>query len=122
MNTPLERRLLPEVEGLRAIAVISVLLFHARLGFSGGFVGVDVFFVVSGFLITGLLVRELESTGTVHLREFYARRVRRLLPVATLVLVAVVLDATPRRRRPLAPGRRTSAAHLFRPLLLRIHR
>ena len=87
------RRLLPEVEGLRAIAVLAVLLYHAHLGFSGGYVGVDVFFVVSGFLITGLMLREYETTGRVSLGQFYARRARRLLPAATLVLLTTVILA-----------------------------
>ena len=81
----------PDIEGLRAIAVTLVLLYHAAVpGFGGGFVGVDVFFVLSGFLITGLLLRELSSTGTISLTSFYARRLRRLLPaVALLILVTV---------------------------------
>jgi peptidoglycan/LPS O-acetylase OafA/YrhL len=79
----------PDIEGLRAVAVLAVVLFHAALpGLSGGFVGVDVFFVISGFLITGMLWRELESTGTIRLSRFYAARARRLLPAAILVVVA----------------------------------
>lgn len=75
-----------DVEGLRAVAVVAVVLFHADLpGLSGGYVGVDVFFVLSGFLITGLLVSEVRRSGTVSLRRFWARRARRLLPLATLV-------------------------------------
>ena len=78
-----------DIEGLRGVAVLLVVAFHVGLPFlSGGFVGVDVFFVLSGFLITGLLVDELRSTGRVSLHEFYARRIRRLLPLATLVLGA----------------------------------
>jgi len=82
----------PDLEGLRAIAVSLVLLYHAAVpGFGGGYVGVDVFFVLSGFLITGLLLRELRATGTISLPSFYARRLRRLLPaVALLILVTVV--------------------------------
>jgi peptidoglycan/LPS O-acetylase OafA/YrhL len=82
----------PDIEGLRAIAVSLVLLYHAAVpGFGGGYVGVDVFFVLSGFLITGLLLRELERTGTISLASFYARRLRRLLPaVALLILVTVI--------------------------------
>ncbi|MDO8485182.1 MAG: acyltransferase family protein [Candidatus Limnocylindrales bacterium] len=82
----------PDLEGLRAIAVSLVLLYHAAVpGFGGGYVGVDVFFVLSGFLISGLLLRELETTGTISLPSFYARRLRRLLPaVALLILVTVV--------------------------------
>ncbi len=73
------------------MAVLLVLLFHAGVpGIAGGYIGVDVFFVLSGFLITGLLVRELERTGTVSLAGFYARRARRLLPAAALCLIVTV--------------------------------
>ncbi|MBD8080776.1 acyltransferase family protein [Cellulosimicrobium arenosum] len=75
------------MEGLRAIAIGSVLLYHAGIVVvPGGFIGVDVFFVISGFLITGQLVRELERDGRVSMLRFYARRARRLLPAAALVL------------------------------------
>ncbi len=78
----------PDIEGLRAIAVIAVLLFHAGLPFArGGYVGVDVFFVISGFLITGILVREAEEQGSINLGRFYARRARRLLPASAAALV-----------------------------------
>ena len=81
-----------DVEGVRGLAVIVVVLFHAGLlGVVGGFVGVDVFFVISGFLITGLLLREHDRTGRIGLLTFYARRVRRLLPAATVVLIATLL-------------------------------
>ena len=84
-----------DIEGLRALAVLAVVLFHAGVpGLSGGFVGVDVFFVVSGFLITGLLVREATNTGTVALPRFYAARARRLLPAAGTVLVATAVAST----------------------------
>jgi peptidoglycan/LPS O-acetylase OafA/YrhL len=80
----------PDIEGLRAVAVLAVVLYHAAVpGLAGGFVGVDVFFVVSGFLITGLLWREVVSTGTVRLARFYGARARRLLPAAVTVLVVV---------------------------------
>ncbi len=79
----------PDIEGLRAVSVLLVLVYHAGVArVKGGFVGVDVFFVISGFLITGLLVRELESTGRISLLGFYARRAKRLLPATALVLVA----------------------------------
>jgi len=81
-----------DVEGLRALAVVIIILFHAGIPFmAGGYVGVDVFFVISGFLITGLIVREMEQTGTVGLIRFYARRIRRLLPALVLTLVAVAI-------------------------------
>ncbi|MFC0358352.1 acyltransferase family protein [Kytococcus schroeteri] len=77
----------PDIEGLRAVAVLSVMAYHAGLPFvPGGFSGVDVFFVLSGFLITGQLLKEVRSTGTVDLPAFYGRRFKRLLPAATLVL------------------------------------
>jgi peptidoglycan/LPS O-acetylase OafA/YrhL len=84
----------PDIEGLRGLAVLVVLLFHANLaGVTGGFVGVDVFFVISGFLITGLLLRERERAGRIGLAHFYARRVRRLLPAATFVLLLTLIVA-----------------------------
>jgi len=82
----------PDVQGLRAVAVIIVLLFHANAPFlPGGFVGVDVFFVISGYLITGLLLREALAHGRISLAGFYARRARRILPAATVVLIATLL-------------------------------
>lgn len=81
----------PHLDGIRALAVILVILFH--LGYEwipGGFVGVDVFFVLSGYLITGLLVDELARDGRIDLAHFYARRMRRLLPAAVLVLAVVI--------------------------------
>jgi peptidoglycan/LPS O-acetylase OafA/YrhL len=81
-----------DIEGLRAVAVVLVVAFHARLAaIAGGYIGVDVFYVISGFLITGLLVDELERTGSIRFLAFYARRARRLLPMAMLVLVAVAV-------------------------------
>jgi peptidoglycan/LPS O-acetylase OafA/YrhL len=80
-----------DIQGLRALAVLLVILDHAKIGpFHGGFIGVDVFFVISGFLITGLLVSEAERTGRVSLLGFYARRARRILPAATVVIIATV--------------------------------
>jgi peptidoglycan/LPS O-acetylase OafA/YrhL len=82
----------PDIEGLRAVAVLAVVLFHADVpGIGGGFVGVDVFFVISGFLITGLLWREVTDSGTVWLPRFYGARARRLLPAGCTVLVATAV-------------------------------
>ena len=82
----------PDLEGLRGVAILAVLLFHAGIpGTSGGFVGVDIFFVLSGFLITGLLLREREERGSISLSGFYARRARRILPAALVVLVAILV-------------------------------
>ncbi|NNG39061.1 acyltransferase [Flexivirga sp. ID2601S] len=88
------RRDRADIQGLRAVAVLSVLLSHASLlGFSGGFVGVDVFFVISGFLITGGLVREVRDRGRVSIADFYARRARRILPAAAVVLLAIAVGS-----------------------------
>lgn len=81
-----------DIEGFRAVAVALVVAFHAGLtGITGGYVGVDVFYVISGFVITGVLVAELEQTGSIAFASFYARRIRRLLPLAALVLVATAV-------------------------------
>ena len=81
----------PDLEGLRGVAILLVLLFHAGIPWAGGgFVGVDVFFVLSGFLITGLLLRERVRTGRIDLAAFYARRARRILPAAAVVLAATL--------------------------------
>jgi peptidoglycan/LPS O-acetylase OafA/YrhL len=82
----------PDIEGLRAVAVLAVVLFHASMpGLGGGYVGVDVFFVISGFLITGLLWREVSTSGSVRLRAFYGARARRLLPASAAVGVVTMI-------------------------------
>ena len=83
----------PDVEGLRAVAVLLVIVSHVFGVPSGGYVGVDVFFVISGYLITGLLLREHARTGRISVRDFYARRARRLLPAAVLVLAVTNVAA-----------------------------
>lgn len=82
------RGLRADIEGLRTVAVGLVLVYHAGIHLvPGGFIGVDVFFVISGFLITGMLMREVSKTGRVSIVTFYARRMKRLLPASTLVLL-----------------------------------
>jgi peptidoglycan/LPS O-acetylase OafA/YrhL len=81
-----------DIEGLRAVAVTAVVAYHVGIpGVSGGFVGVDVFFVISGFLITGLLLREVAATGRIAFDAFYGRRARRILPSASIVVIVVAL-------------------------------
>lgn len=79
-----------DIQGLRAFAVMAVVLDHLLGWPHGGFVGVDIFFVISGFLITGILLREQERTGSISWRGFYRRRAKRILPAATLVIAATV--------------------------------
>ena len=89
---PGDRKFRPDVQGLRAIAILLALLYHAGIpGFGGGYVGIEVFFVISGFVITGLLLREREGTGGTSLRSFYGRRARRIIPAATLVIIVTVV-------------------------------
>ena len=91
-TAPGDRKFRPDVEGLRAVAIVLVVLFHAGVPrITGGFVGVDVFFVLSGFVITGLLLREHATSGKNRLLAFYGRRSRRILPAATLVIILTVL-------------------------------
>ena len=84
----------PEIDGLRAIAVISVILYHGQItildnqSFKGGFIGVDIFFVISGYLITSIILKELVSKGSFSFKNFYQRRVRRILPVLLFVILA----------------------------------
>ena len=83
-----------DIQGLRAVAVLLVALAHAGVpAFRGGYVGVDVFFVVSGFLITSILLAEAETRGSISLRRFYARRVRRIVPAAAVTLVVTDIVA-----------------------------
>ena len=105
-----------EIDGLRAIAVTPVVLFHAGLSvIGGGFLGVDIFFVISGFLITSILIEEIES-GKLSILNFYERRARRILPAAYLVIAAVfVFSLFLRVSKGLSPAR---SQHHFRRLLL----
>ena len=90
-HLPVPRRFLPEVQALRALAVTLVVVYHFYPAAApGGFVGVDVFFVISGFLITSHLLREAQATGRVSLPAFWAARIRRIMPAATVTVVAVL--------------------------------
>lgn len=102
MTAKLPREYRPDIDGLRAIAVLAVLLYH--VGFdrlSGGFVGVDVFFVISGFLITKLLTSEYGRSGKIDFKSFYIRRAKRLLPALFFTLIVTTIVAvlifTPQR-------------------------
>ncbi|MBP1076161.1 peptidoglycan/LPS O-acetylase OafA/YrhL [Microbacterium terrae] len=109
-----ERFFRGDIQGMRALAVMSVLLYHAGVPLlPGGLVGVDVFFVISGFLIGGHLLAELRSTGGIRLGEFYARRARRILPAAIVTIVGTVVAAflfLPPLRLPEIVGDATASA------------
>ena len=93
-TAPGDRRFRPDVQGLRAVAILLVVLFHAGIpGISGGYVGVDVFFVISGFVITGLLLREHEGGRRTSFLHFYSRRARRIIPAASVVIIVTVIAA-----------------------------
>ncbi len=83
---------IPQIQALRAVAALLVVAYHAKLT-PGGYIGVDIFYVISGYLITGLLLRELESTGTLRLKAFYLRRIKRLLPTSFFVLIVTAIAA-----------------------------
>jgi peptidoglycan/LPS O-acetylase OafA/YrhL len=86
----------PEIDGLRAIAVVAVIFYHAQITilgyqpFKGGFIGVDIFFVISGYLITSIILKELLTTGTFSFKYFYERRIRRILPVLLFVMLVAL--------------------------------
>ena len=86
----------PEIDGLRAVAVISVILYHAQITifdtqpFKGGFIGVDIFFVISGYLITSIILRELTIFGKFSFKNFYERRIRRIIPPLLFMIVLTV--------------------------------
>lgn len=82
-----------DIEGLRAVAVLAVVFDHLFHWPNGGFIGVDIFFVISGFLITGILLREAHAAGKISFRKFYSRRIKRILPAAALVLSVTVAMA-----------------------------
>ncbi len=86
-------RYMPGLDGLRAIAVIGIIIYHLnKQWLTGGFLGVDTFFVISGYLITSLLLNEYEETGIINLKNFWIRRFKRLIPaVLTLVFVVIVV-------------------------------
>ena len=89
----------PEVDGLRAIAVVSVILYHAKMNilevplFQGGFLGVDIFFVISGYLITLIILKEIYVKGLFSFANFYERRARRIFPALYIVMLASIFFA-----------------------------
>ena len=86
----------PEIEGLKAIAIISIIFYHLPISvndfrfFSGGFFGIDIFFTISGYLITSIMLRELILTGSFSFKNFYKKRIRRIIPVLLFVILASI--------------------------------
>ena len=88
-------RYVPSLDGLRAFAVLAVIAYHMHLGFApGGLLGVTMFFVLSGYLITGLLISEIETTGTVDLKAFWVRRIKRIVPAVLFAIVGTAALCT----------------------------
>jgi peptidoglycan/LPS O-acetylase OafA/YrhL len=83
---------IPQIQALRALAAVLVVIYHAKIT-SGGYIGVDIFYVISGYLITRLLLRELENSGNLNLKAFYLRRIKRLLPTSFFVLAITAITA-----------------------------
>src|ERR1700728_1796466 len=110
-----------DIEGVRAVAILLVVAVHAGVPWlGGGFVGVDVFFVLSGFLITGLLVQEITDTGRLRFAEFYVRRLRRLLP-ALIVMLLIVRTLAALLLAPGEQGGQASAAAMAALWLSNVH-
>ena len=94
-GTKKQSRYIPALDGLRAFAVMAVIFYHMGLGWApGGLMGVTVFFVISGYLINGLLVAEYDRTGRINLKGFWLRRARRLLPAILLSIVGIAALCT----------------------------
>ena len=106
----------PALDGLRGVAVVAVILYHLDYSWmSGGFLGVDTFFVLSGYLITSLLLAEYDTTESVSLRDFWIRRAKRLLPAALLPVVVAVALLRPDGCRSLPVRPRRSRSSVARP-------
>jgi len=111
----------PDIQALRAVAVLLVVIFHTHLaGAQGGFIGVDVFFVISGFVITGVLLQERARTQHTSLLDFYARRIRRIVPATTITLIIILL-ATYHWSTPFAGNRVAGDAKWVAAFLGNIH-
>ena len=96
-NTLIKLIYRPEIDGLRAIAIVSVILYHIKINifghhyFDGGFIGVDIFFVISGYLITSIILKELVETDSFSFKYFYERRIRRILPVLLFIIIVSLI-------------------------------
>lgn len=108
------RKYVPSIDGLRALAVLAVIAYHLNFSWAqGGFIGVDIFFVLSGYLITNILLTQYENENTIHLKDFWLRRFRRLIPAAYLMIITVVIFAVLFNRELLTTLRGDAIASFF---------
>nr|WP_277619980.1 acyltransferase [Listeria aquatica] len=108
------RKYVPSIDGLRALAVLAVIAYHLNFSWAkGGFIGVDIFFVLSGYLITNILLTQWETKNTIDLKQFWLRRIRRLFPAAYFMIICVVIFAVLFNRSLLPNLRGDSIASFF---------
>ncbi len=114
MGSTTDTQFRPDIQGLRGVAVLLVMIYHTKLALPGGYLGVDVFFVISGFVITQMLLRELESSNTINLKGFFSRRIKRILPALcvvtcfTLFLSLVILSPFGDQQKAISASRATT--------------
>jgi peptidoglycan/LPS O-acetylase OafA/YrhL len=114
MGSTTDTQFRPDIQGLRGVAVLLVMIYHTKLALPGGYLGVDVFFVISGFVITQMLLRELESNNTINLKAFFSRRIKRILPALcvvtcfTLFLSLIILSPFGDQQKAISASRATT--------------
>ena len=114
MGSTTDTQFRPDIQGLRGVAVLLVIIYHTKLALPGGYLGVDVFFVISGFVITQMLLRELEASSTINLKAFFSRRIKRILPALcvvtcfTLIISLIVLSPFGDQQKAISASRATT--------------
>ena len=114
MGSTTDTHFRPDIQGLRGVAVLLVIVYHTKLALPGGYLGVDVFFVISGFVITQMLLRELDVSKTINLKAFFGRRIKRILPALcavtcfTLLISVIVLSPFGDQQKAISASRATT--------------
>jgi len=114
MGSTTDTQFRPDIQGLRGVAVLLVIIYHTKLALPGGYLGVDIFFVISGFVITQMLLRELQSSNTINLKAFFSRRIKRILPALcvvtcfTLLLSLIILSPFGEQQKAIGASRATT--------------
>ena len=114
MGSTTDTQFRPDIQGLRGVAVLLVIIYHTKLALPGGYLGVDIFFVISGFVITQMLQRELEGSGKINLKAFFSRRIKRILPALcvvtcfTLLISLIVLSPFGDQQKAISAARATT--------------